>query len=297
MLIFFITNVLPGDMAKTVLGPRASHHDVMVLTHQLGLDRPVWERYGIWLAGFVRGDWGRSLMFGTPVFPLVIHRFANSLVLAVYTLLLLFPLAVTAGVYAAEHEGGVFDRILSVASLSFGSIPEFVTGVVLLVVLSITFDVFPVQAELGSFNPLVIMYNLFLPAVALVLTLFAYVFRMARTGMIEALNSDYAKTAFLKGLSRRRVIKRHLLRNALLPTITISAAQLGWLVGGLVVVETLFHYPGVGSLIYQAALNKDIPLLASAAVLVTGVFAGANFAADILYALLNPRIREAFKHA
>lgn len=294
VLVFLITNVMPGNIAKTILGAHASHHEVVLLSHQLGLDKPLLTRYLSWFGEFLRGNWGKSLMFGTPVFPLVMHRFGNSVILAVYSLALLFPSGVVAGIYAAMHEGGAFDRILSVVSLSFGSIPEFVTGVILLVVLSISLNIFPVQAQLGTNDPFVVMYNLFLPSVALMLTLFAYVFRMARTGMIDALDSDYAKTAVLKGLSKRRVVVRHLLRNALLPTITISAAQLGWMVGGLVVIETLFHYPGIGSLIYQAALNKDIPLLAASTILVTAVFAGANFVADMLYALLNPRIRESF---
>lgn len=293
-LVFLITNVMPGNIAKTILGAHASHHEVMQLTKQLGLNKPLLTRYISWFSSFLEGDWGKSLMFGTQVFPLVMHRFGHSLILAGYSLTILFPTGVLAGVYAALRRGGIFDRTLSIVSLSFGSIPEFVTGVILLVIFSIVLNWFPVQAQLGSGNPFIIIYHLFLPSVALMLTLFAYVFRMARTGMIDALDSEYARTAFLKGLSKRRVVTHHLLRNALLPTITISAAQIGWLVGGLVVIETLFHYPGIGSLIYQAALNKDIPLLEASSILITAVFAGANFLADMLYALLNPRIRESF---
>jgi len=164
----------------------------------------------------------------------------------------------------------------------------------LIVVFGIALDWFPVQAVAGRDAGFwQVIHGLFLPAMCLVLLLFAYLFRMTRAGMITALEADFTRTARLKGLPERIVLRRHVLRNALLPTVTVIGAQLGWLVGGLVVVESLFRYPGIGSLLHNAASNKDIPLLAGCTLLVTLVFSVANLTADLLYGLLNPRVRDA----
>ncbi|OBS09745.1 ABC transporter permease [Acidihalobacter prosperus] len=293
-LIFALTGVLPGSIGRIMLGPFASQHAVDVLNRQLGASLPLWERYLHWLDGLAHGDWGRSLVYDTPVLPLVLDRLKHSLVLAAAGLALLLPSAIASGVYAALREGHAFDRIVSVLSLSFGAIPEFVTGVVLIVVFGITLHWLPIQAmPAAGAGTLDWLRHLIMPAVALALTLFSYVFRMARSGMIEALAADYTRTAILKGLPRRVVLWRHVLRNALLPTITVVGAQIGWMVGGLVVVETLFRYPGIGSLTYSAATNKDIPLLVGCSLMITLVFALSNFLADLIHALLDPRARHA----
>ncbi|WP_083251326.1 ABC transporter permease [Acidihalobacter yilgarnensis] len=293
-LIFALTSVLPGNVGRIMLGPFASQHAVDVLNLQLGANLPLWDRYLHWLGGIARGDWGHSLVYGAPVLPLVLDRLGHSLVLATAGLALLLPSAIASGVYAALHEGGAFDRVVSVVSLSFGAIPEFVTGVLLIVIFGIALHWLPIQALPPSGADLLSwLRHLLMPAIALALTLFSYVFRMARGGMIEALAADYTRTAVLKGLPPRQVLWRHVLRNALLPTITVAGAQIGWMVGGLVVVETLFRYPGIGSLTYSAATNKDVPLLVGCSLMITLVFALANFLADLLHALLDPRVRHA----
>ncbi len=294
VLVFLMTSVLPGDVGRIMLGPFASEAAVEALNRELGLDRPAAVRYGEWIAGVLRGDWGQSLSLNAEVLPLVLERLWRSLLLAGFALAMLVPVAIAAGIVAGQRRGGVFDRVTSVLGLGLGAIPEFVTGVLMIVVFGITLDWLPVQAlpprDAGLLETL---RHLLMPALALMLLLFAYLFRMARSGMIDELAADYTRTAVLKGLPPRVVIRRHVLRNALLPTITVIGAQLGWMVGGLVVVESLFRYPGIGSLIHGAALNKDIPLLAGCALVITAVFGTANLFADIVYAALNPRVRHA----
>ncbi|MEJ2655370.1 MAG: ABC transporter permease [Acidihalobacter sp.] len=293
-LVFALTNALPGNVGRIILGPFAPDHAVAVLNHQLGLDRPLTARYVHWLGGVLSGEWGRSLTYETPVLPLVLDRLGRSLLLAAFSLALLLPLAIGAGIYAALHEGNWLDRLFSVGGLAFGAIPEFVTGVFLILLFGITLHWLPIQALPPDHATLLQwLAHLLMPALALVLTLFSYLFRMARSGMLDALDADYTRTATLKGLPGRTVILRHVLRNALLPTITVAGAQIGWMVGGLVVVETLFRYPGIGSLTYSAATHKDLPLLVGCTLTITFVFACANFLADLLYAALNPRARQA----
>lgn len=294
VLIFLMTAVLPGNVGRIVLGPFASAEAVAALNAELGLDRPIPVRYWEWMSGVLRGDWGRSVSLETPVLPLVLERLGRSLILAGFALLLLIPVALAAGVCAGLRPGGLFDRSASVLGLALGAMPEFVTGVVLIVVFGVLLGWLPVQAlPPDGAGLLSWMQHLLLPALSLVLLLFAYLFRMTRSGMISELDAAYTRTAVLKGLPMPVVIRRHILRNALLPTITVIGAQLGWLVGGLVVVESLFRYPGIGSLLQSAAANKDIPLLAGGALVVTLVFASANLLADLVYAALNPRVRHA----
>lgn len=296
LLVFVLTSILPGNVGRIVLGPFASDAAVEALNRELGLDRPAVARYLEWLGGVVTGDWGRSLSLDSAVLPLVLERAARSLALAAFALALLVPLALVAGVLAGLHRGGVFDRTVSVAGLVLGAMPEFVTGVILIVVFGITLGWLPVQGLPGEGSGVLeTLRHLILPALSLVLLLFAYLFRMARSGIIEELDADYTRTAVLKGLPMSTVVRRHVLRNALLPTVTVIGAQLGWLVGGLVVVESLFRYPGIGSLMHSAALNKDIPLLAGCALLVTCVFSLANLLADLVHAGLNPRVRQSLE--
>lgn len=294
VLIFLMTAVLPGNVGRIVLGPFATADAVAALNAQLGLDRPIPLRYWAWISGVLTGDWGRSLSLDTAVLPLALERLGRSLMLAGLALALLIPVALAAGVAAGLRPGGVFDRSASVVGLALGAMPEFVTGVLLIVVFGIGLGWLPVQAlPPDGAGLLEWLRRLLMPALSLVLLLFAYLFRMTRAGMLSELDADYTRTAVLKGLPRAVVIRRHVLRNALLPTITVIGAQLGWLVGGLVVVESLFRYPGIGSLLQSAAANKDIPLLAGGALLVALVFASANLVADLVYAALNPRVRHA----
>jgi peptide/nickel transport system permease protein len=292
MMIFLMANVLPGDVGRRILGPFADPRAVAALNHQLGVDRPLVIQYLSWLGGALHGDFGRSLSFRAPVSDLLSRALVNSLKLAAVAFVMVVPLGILGGIVASLNRDKFLDRLISVTGLSGIAMPEFVTGIVLILLFGITLRIFPITATApaGS-GPLTQIYYLIMPSLPLVFVLFGYIARITRAGMNEALDADYTRTAYLKGLSRGMVIRRHVLRNALLPTIAVVATQTGYLIGGLVVIEFVFNYQGIGQLIYTAAQQKDFPLL-QAGVLVLGiVYLIATLIADLLYSLLNPRIR------
>jgi peptide/nickel transport system permease protein len=292
VMVFFAVRVVPGDPARAILGHLASPSAVAILDHKLGVDRPLLEQYWTWLSGILHGDMGTSTQFQAPVEPYISAALINSLKLAALAFVIVVPLGVIGGVVAALNYGRPADRIISVAGLSATTVPEFVSGIVVIIIFGVTLKVLPVSAAAGpGASPASQLQHLILPAIPLVLVLFGYIARMARAGTIEALNSDYARTATLKGLKRPVVIRRHILRNSLLPTITVIATQTGYLIGGLIIVETLFNYQGIGNLIYKAAVSHDFPMLAAGALTVGVVYMVATLAADILYTVLNPRLR------
>ena len=292
LIIFFAGQVLPGDPGRAILGPFAANSAVQSLDHSLGVDRPLLVQYWTWVTGILHGDLGTSYQYRAPVSSFLFPALGRSLKLAAVAFVIVVPLSIVAGVVAALNRGRPTDRIISVTGLSLSTVPEFVSGVVLIVVLGIGLKVLPVTASApaGSSIPIQIKY-LILPAIPLVLILFGYIMRMARAGTIESLDSDYVRTATLKGLPRQVVIRRHVLRNSLLPTITVIATQTGYLIGGLVIVETLFNYPGIGRLIVTAAADKDFPMLEAGVLAIGIVYLVATLIADILYTVLNPRIR------
>ncbi len=275
-----------------MLGPFADPKAVETLNHQMGTDRPVLVQYADWMSGFLTGDMGQSYAYRSPVAPFLGTALLNSSKLAAVAFILVVPLGIFGGVIAALYRGRPTDRILSVVGISATVVPEFVSGIVLILIFGVWLRWFPISAtwsaNAGFWNQL---YHLILPSVPLVLILFGYIARMARAGMIEALDADYTRTAVLKGLTYPQVIWRHVLRNALLPTISVIATQTVYLIGGLVVIEILFHYQGIGSLIYIAAKKKDFPMLQAGVMAIGALFAVATLLADLLYARLNPRIR------
>ncbi len=289
--VFAAAEVLPGDVGRTILGPYASQQQVDQLNHQLGADEPLVKRYFTWAGNFVRGDWGTSPIQNVAVRPLVLERLKNSLILGGFALLLIVPFSVALGVFAALNYGKALDRIISIAGLSFVALPEFVVGVVVIVVFAVKLGWLPVSSQVPDANPVDIVRQCLLPSIPLMFVLFGYISRMARVGTIEALRSNYNRTAVLKGLPRRYIIVRHVLRNALLPTIAVVSVQVGYLVGGLVVVETLFNYPGIGQLILNAATGHDLPTLEASVLMIALLYTVSNFTADILTAFLNPRVR------
>lgn len=292
LIIFFAGTVLPGNPGRAILGPFASERAVEALDRTLGLDRPLISQYLDWASGFVRGDMGTSYQFRVPVSSILVPALGRSLKLAAVAFVIVVPLSIFAGVVAALNHGRAVDRTISVTGLSLSTVPEFVSGIVLIVVFAIGLKWLPVTASApAGTSPVGQLRYLILPAIPLVLILFGYIARMARAGTIEALGSDYVRTATLKGLPRSVVIRRHVLRNSLLPTITVIATQTGYLIGGLVVVETLFNYPGLGRLIVTAANNKDFPMLEAGVLFIGIVYLVATLIADILYTVLNPRIR------
>jgi peptide/nickel transport system permease protein len=292
VIVFAGAQVLPGNLGRAMLGPFADQRAVDQLNHEMGTDRPLLVQYGDWIAGFLTGDLGQSYAYRAPVEEFLLPALANSAKLALVAFLLVVPLGILGGIVAALKVNRPLDRAIMVFGLSATIVPEFVSGIVLILVFGVWLQwlplsaTWPTGADFGTQ-----LYHLLLPSIPLVLILFGYIARMARAGMVEALDADYTRTAVLKGLSRRTVIWRHVLRNALLPTISVIATQTAYLIGGLVVIEVLFHYQGIGSLIYTAANKKDFPTLQAGVLVVGIVFALASLAADLLYALLNPRIR------
>jgi peptide/nickel transport system permease protein len=292
VLVFAGGRLLPGNVGRAMLGPFADQRAVDALNHEMGTDRPLLVQYTDWISGFVTGDLGQSYAYRAPVAQFLETALINSAKLALVTFLLVVPLGILGGVIAALYRGRALDRIITVAGMSATIVPEFVSGIVLILVFGVWLQWFPISATApGDAGLLVQLYHLILPSLPLVLILFGYIARMARAGMIEALDAEYTRTAILKGLSYPKVIWRHVLRNALLPTISVIATQTVYLIGGLVVIEILFRYQGIGSLIFTAANKKDFPMLQAGVMAVGALFAIATLLADLLYASLNPRIR------
>jgi peptide/nickel transport system permease protein len=291
VIVFAISDVLPGDVGRAVLGRSATDAQVAQLDHQLGYDRPLPARYWKLVSGYATGDWGRSPVLNTEVRPLVLHRFGNSLILAAFAFALIVPFSIVMGVVAALHRDRWPDRAISVTGLSLIALPEFVTGVILLVVFAVNLGWFPSSSTVPGPDPVDWFRQLLLPSIPLMFVLFGYIARMARAGTVDALRADYTRTATLKGLSRATVVRRHVLRNALLPTISVVSVQIGYLVGGLVVVETLFAYPGIGSLAYDSVQANDITVIEAIVLFTAVLYMLSNLVADVLYAALNPRVR------
>jgi peptide/nickel transport system permease protein len=293
IVVFGLTQLLPGDVASLILGRDARPAALEALRDQLGLNNPVPVQYANWLRGFVVGDWGKSFTGGSaPIRPLVMDRLGNSLRLAGLTLLISIPISILLGVISGLNENKWIDSLISVLTLSVVGLPEFVTGLVLINVLALGLGWFPASSGVtpdATFGEW--LKQLILPALAATFVLMAYVVRMTRAGVIDEMKKPYVRTAILKGLPQRTVIFKHVLRNALLPTITVIALSFGWLIGGLIVIENVFSYPGLGRLMTMAVTRKDIPLMQAVVMVTIFFFALANLIADLLYALLNPRIR------
>jgi peptide/nickel transport system permease protein len=291
LIIFVITQLLPGDVCRVILGREVGESALQTCRTDLGLDQPVVIRYFSWLGNFLRGDWGTSYSTDTDILPLVIERLGSSLRLAVLIMFIGVPLAAGLGVIAALNEGRWVDNIISVIALAVVGLPEFVTGVLLIEFLAFRFGL-PANSSIRAGTPFFeALPSLILPALTATFVLLAYVARLTRAGVLEELKQAYVRTAILKGLPRRVVIWKHVLRNALLPTITVVAISFGWLISGLVVIENVFNYPGLGRLMVFAISRRDLPLLQAISMITVLGFALANLAADLAYAWLNPRIR------
>jgi peptide/nickel transport system permease protein len=290
IIVFAAAQILPGDPARAILGPLAAPSAVKALSHQLGTDKPVFDQYTTWVGHLLHGNFGTSYQYQAPIGPILGRAFVKSLELAALAFVIVVPLGIIGGVVAALNYGKPADRLISVFGLTATVIPEVVSGVALILIFGLWLNILPIQASgANGFGDTI--YHLIMPAIPLVLILFGYIAQMARAGTIEALNSDYARTATLKGLPRGVMIRRHILRNSLLPTITVIATQTGYLIGGLVLVETLFRWNGVGSLLFNAAKDKDFPMLEAGVLLVGAVYVVSTLVADTSFSLLNPRIR------
>jgi peptide/nickel transport system permease protein len=292
MIVFFMANVLPGNVARRVLGPFASPTAGATLNHQLGTDRPLVTQYVDQMKGYLSGDMGTTVATRQPVSDVLWPALGRSAKLAILAFLIVVPLSIVGGVFAALHQGSFRDRVITVGGLSATAVPDFVWAVLLLIVFSLGLGLFPSTAAYPSgAGVLTQIKYLLLPSFCLVFVLFGYIARMARAGTIESLEADYTRTAVIKGLPQRTVMRRHVLRNSLLPTIAVIATQVGYLMGGLVTIELIFNYQGIGQMIFRAATQKDFPSLEAAVLVVGVVFLVSTLIADILYSFLNPRVR------
>ena len=293
VLIFLLVELMPGDAAQRILGQSATPESVASLREAMGLNDPMLVRYARWAGGMLRGDLGESIyMRGVRIASIFWRRVGNSMVLALTALLFYVPVSVVLGVLAGIRAGKTTDSVISFLGLATMALPEFVSGIILMTVFSVRLKILPIASVIpigetlwGNLNILV------LPALSITFVMFGYVSRMQRSSMIGVMNSNYVRTAVLKGLPWRTVIFKHALKNALLPTITIIGMNMGWLFGGLIVVETLFGFPGLGSLTMSAVKTLDVPLIEACVLFITAIFVVSTFATDLLYAYLNPRIR------
>lgn len=291
-LVFLAIQALPGDVAQQVLGQDATPQALENMRAQLGLDRPLGQRYLEWLGGMVTGDFGTSLVTGEPVGPALGTRLRNTLLIAVPTLILGVALAMFLGLVAGLNRDRTTDRVISGLALAGMSIPEFVTATLGVLVLAVAVPILPAvvidgdQATVGELLPFLV-----LPILVVTLSMSAYIMRMTRVGVIDAMSSEFVTTATLKGVRRRDVVLRHALPTAILPTLNIVAINVAWLIGGVVVVEAVFNYPGLGSYMIEAVHNRDLPVIQAVAVVTATIYSLSNLAADVGAMLLDPRQR------
>ncbi len=292
IIIFSITQFLPGDVAGIILGQFATETAIANLREELGLNEPLHLQYLTWAGGFIRGDWGNSLASRMPIRPIVMERLGNSAKLAAMALLIYVPLGIILGVIAAIKRDKWPDQLISGVSMAFVGLPEFVSGLLLITFLAIGLEWFPANSSINPDTPFREAFPyLVLPAVTVSLTGLGYIARMTRSGTIDVLKTDYVRAADLKGLPAWQVLIKHVLRNSLLPTVTVVAMGIGWLLGGLIVTEAVYGYPGLGRLIVFSIQRQDLPMIQACSMIVVAVYSISNLIADILYGLLNPRIR------
>ena len=292
VVIFGVTELLPGDTATKLMGQFATEQNVKHLREELGLDRSAPVRYGSWIWGVVRGDFGESYIQKRPITDIVGHRLPASMYLAVFAFLVAVPSAVLIGIWAGLRPDSKGDRVVSAVGMVGISLPEFVTGLLLMIVFASTLHWLPATSVIPrGESPLTNPQILILPTLTLTAVLFAYVMRMTRANVIEVMESHFVRTAILKGLPMRTVLRRHVVPNAMLPTISVIAMNAGWLLGGLIIVENVFAYPGLGQVLLDSILTRDVPLLQAATLLIAATYTISNLLADISYGFLDPRIR------
>jgi peptide/nickel transport system permease protein len=292
LLVFLATHALPSDAAASILGQYSTPETLKALEHKLGLDLPLPLQYWRWARAFVHGDMGDSLVLERPVAPMVWGAFGRSAILAVAAMAIVATFGVTMGIVAAVWRGRWPDHSVSVFAYLGISVPEFYWGLVLILVFSSTLHLLPTSG-IGNIDNGLLSYVSFLvlPVMTLALGFLAHVSRLTRSSMAEELDSMYVRVARTRGLPEYAVILRHALRNAMIPTITVLAQDFGYLIGGIVAIETVFAYPGLGQLLIFALQRQDLPVMQAAILILTGVFCISNLIADLLYGVVNPRIR------
>ena len=293
-LVFIFTSVLPGDIAERVLGQYSTPQQRRIFDERLHLNRPVWDRYEGWITGVARGDLGRSLVNNETVTATIGTSAENTLFLSVFAFLLYVPVTLVFATLAALFRGKPPDALISLLTLVGLSVPEFVLGTLLIFAFAVKLSVAP---ALSIVNPgdgiLTRMHATVLPAVTLMVAMAVYAIRMLRDNLIDVLQSEHVRMATLKGVPRWRVVLRHALPNALGPALNVTALNLTYLIGGVVVVEVVFSYPGLGKLLVDSISVRDVPVVEATALIAAAVYILANLVADVLAIMLNPRLRSA----
>ncbi|KTS15856.1 ABC transporter [Pantoea dispersa] len=291
LLVFGITQLLPADAAVTLLGQNATPEALAAVRARLGLDAPAWLQYWHWLTQALQGNFGVSMRNGLAVGPTLLTALSRSLLLALCALLLMLVIAIPLGIWAAVRRGKTADVLVSVISYMGISFPEFVTATLVLLLFADVWQILPATGYVPlSENFISGIQHLILPSITVALILVAHVSRMVRSEMVDVLHTDYIRAAWLKGLSRRRILWRHALRNGLLPTITIVALDVGYLLGGIVVVEEIFAIPGIGRELIVAVQARDLPTIQAGVMILAATYAVVNFLADLAYVMLDKRI-------
>ena len=292
VLISLGVEMLPGDLAQALLGQQATQESLAAIRHELGLDRPLHVRYFDWLGNILQWDLGKSLANKRDVADLIGTRLANTLFLASNAAIIAVPLSIFLGMLAALYRESLFDKIISMTTLMTISVPEFLVAYILIVFLSVEFSVFPSMADwssdAGFWDRL---YAVFLPVMTLVLVVVAHMMRLTRAAIINVLTRPYIETAQLKGMKRSWVIMYHALPNALAPIINVVVINLAYLVVGVVVVEVVFVYPGLGQLMVDSVSKRDLPVVQASGLIFASTYVMLNLTADILSIIANPRLR------
>lgn len=292
LIIFWMLEVLPGDVASRILGRDATAETLAQLRIELGLDRPAPIRYLAWLGGLVTGDLGQSLASSRPVSEILAPRIFNTVLLSAYAFLIYLPLTIIPALLQALNRDRAADHAFSVVTLVLLSLPDFLLATILLLTFVVMFPLLPAISLVDQTSTAWEYFRaMTLPALTLAIVMAVYAVRMLRDNLIEVLDSDYIRMAELKGLSRRRVLLRHALPNALVPTLNVTALNLAYLVGGVVVVEKVFSYPGFGSLLVDSLQLRDLPVIEATVMIAAFVYVVANLIADVAAILLNPRLR------
>ncbi|TDN42806.1 peptide/nickel transport system permease protein [Curtobacterium flaccumfaciens] len=292
LFVFLAVQALPGDVAQQLLGQNATPDAVKQLRESLGLDQNVWLRYLQWLGGAVHGDFGTSLVSGEPVAPTLFTAFRNSMLIAVPAMVVGVTVSLTLGVVAGVRRGRPSDRVISIVSLVVMSVPEFMVATVLVLLFAIGLPLFPAVVLRGSDATVAeLLPTIWLPIIVLTLAMAAYIVRTARSSTIDVMASEFVTTAELKGLTMRRVVWKHAVPSALLPTLNVVALNVAWLLGGVVVVENVFNYPGMGKLMLESVFNRDLPTIEAIALLSAVVYVVCNLAADLVALALDPKLR------
>ena len=294
LIIFAMLEVLPGDVATRILGRDATPEALEVLRAKLGLNDPAPVRYLHWLSGMLSGDFGQSLASSRPVTEILAPRIYNTVLLSAYAFLLYIPLTVLPALIQAIRRDKPVDHAFSVVTLVLLSMPDFLLATILLFTFVVLVPILPAISLVDHSSSAVdYLRAMTLPALTLAIVMAVYAVRMLRDNLIEVLDSDYVRMAELKGLSAQRVLLRHALPNALVPTLNVTALNLAYLVGGVVVVEKVFSYPGFGSLLVDSLQLRDLPVIETTVMIAALVYVGANLIADVAAMLLNPRLRTA----